>query len=379
MQVSEFDDIRPYRDDEFRKVVRRIISRRWIIKALRKYAWPRCPLILRPPVHWILRLWLKFKLLPIRTIDDFHFKIMRPYILEWTESGTTSGVSAAGTEHIPRDRSVLYVTNHRDIVLDSAFLCMILMDLGLRTQEIAFGSNLMINALTTDLIRINKSFIVKRNLSVREQIKESIKLSRYIEYTLGLGNSVWLAQREGRAKDGDDRTNPSIIKMLYLSQRKGGKPFSDFINGLRIIPVSISYEFDPCDYMKAREIYSLRTKGTYQKREKEDLLSIVKGISGFKGRIQYTFNPHLSGEWQDAQDVSSFIDKQIHASYKMWPSNYIAYDTLYSVEKYKNCYTQEDKDVFLRRFRTLSPGLRDIALEIYARPVKNKEDIGEEI
>ena len=373
MQDSDFEDIRPYRDYEFKKVFKRIISDKWILRGVRKYVCPRCPVIIYPFVHTVIRLWLMVKLAPVKTIDDFHTEIIRKTVLLWAEDNTTSGVTWSGEEHINRDKSILYITNHRDIVMDSSFLSMILMDLKLKTPEIAFGDNLLMNQLTSDLIRINKGFIVKRNLPIRERIVESVKLSRYILYTLRNGHAIWLAQREGRAKDGDDRSNPSIIKMLYLSQRKGGMSFSDYINSINIIPVAISYQLDPCDSMKARELWKLKTEGVYKKKPKEDLMSIVRGIRDWKDGVHYSFNPILKGEWKDAQHVAEAIDRDIHGSYHLWPENYIASDEIHACSEYRKEYTEEEKMAFLRRFAHMNPEMRKISLEIYAKPVENRE------
>ena len=377
MHDGDFEDIRPYRDYEFKKVAGRIAGHQWILSGLRKLALPNTPSFLYKPVEFFLKMAIKIRLAPIKTIDDFHVKIIRKTVLVWAVDKTTGGVTYSGEENILRDNSTLYMTNHRDIVLDSSFLCMLLMDLKMRTPEIAFGSNLLLNELTSDLIRINKSFLVKRDLPIREQIRESFKLSRYVFYTLGMGNSIWLAQREGRAKNGDDRTNPSVIKMLYLSQRKGGMGFSEFINRINIMPVAISYEFDPCDEMKAYELWKIRKDGEYQKRSKEDLVSIVKGMKGWKGRIHYSFTPVLRGEWRDAQQVAEAIDTAIHREYRLWPSNYIAYDQLKEKSVYMNHYTEEEKNTFLARFSSLSEPVRRVALESYARPVINHEAAAE--
>ena len=377
MHDGDFEDIRPYRDHEFKKVAHRIAGHPWILSGLRKLMLPNTPAIFTKPVDLFLEQAIRFKLAPIKTIDDFHTRIIRKTVLVWAVDRTTAGVTFSGEENIFRDRSILYMTNHRDIVLDSSFLCMILMDLKMRTPEIAFGSNLLLNELTSDLIRINKSFLVKRNLPIREQITEALKLSRYIYYTLGKNNSIWLAQREGRAKDGNDRTNPSVIKMLYLSQRKGGMEFSDFINHLNLMPVAISYEYDPCDEMKAYELWKVQRDGVYQKRAKEDLVSIIKGMKGWKGRIHYAFAPVLKGEWRDAQHVAEAIDAAIHREYKLWPTNYIAYDQLAEKPRYCDHYSKEEQDAFLSRFSTLSEQVKRVALETYARPVINHENVSD--
>jgi hypothetical protein len=370
---SDFDDIRPYRDEEFRTVVRQITKDQWTITTLRRFFWPKCPNPLIPILEFVIRNYLQLKLLRVRTVDDFHKRFMKKMVLEYIKKRTMTRLTYTGIEHVSREKASLFITNHRDITLDPAFICYVLLENGFKTPEIAFGDNLLLNEFMSNFIRINKSFIVRRNLPLRQQLKQSLHLSNYIQYTLSRNVSIWLAQRGGRAKDGDDRTNPSIIKMLYLSQRKKGMSFSDYINNCNIVPVAISYEFDPCDQMKAREVYRIRTRGSYEKREREDLISILKGINEDKGRVHFTFCEPLQGDWVSAREVASEIDRRINAGYKLWPTNYIAYDFLFATFKYSNQYTKEEREAFLQRFKKLSQQLLKVVMEIYARPVMNKE------
>jgi len=374
---KEFEDIRPYRDHEIRQVLDRIRKHPWIISALRRFVWPRCPNFIVTPFEALIRFYLRLKLYQIHNVDDFHRNFMKKTVLEWIAERTMKELTASRLEDIdPKDRYI-FITNHRDIVLDSAFLCYFLMEKGMKTPEIAFGDNLLINEFVSDLIRINKSFLVKRNLPVREQMHESLRLSRYIWYRLNMGSSIWIAQKGGRAKEGDDRTNPSLIKMLYLAQRKSGMSFSDSINALKIIPVAISYEYDPCDQMKAKEVYKSRTQIKYEKRHREDLISILKGINEYKGRVHYSFGyPPLHGNWEDAKHVASEIDRFIHANYRLWPTNYMAYDMFFGTNKYKEHYTEEEVKVFLKRFEKLPEEIKKVAIEIYAKPVINREATG---
>ena len=187
-------------------------------------------------------------------------KIVRKVITE-----TSDGLSYSGVENLKKDAAYLYVSNHRDIILDVAFLNCVIAEIGFATTEIAIGNNLLTNQLVEDLIRINRSFVVKRNLPLREQIEASKTLSKYINHSLGSGNSIWIAQREGRAKDGLDATNPAIIKMIHLSQRRKGIEFSDYINQLNLVPVAISYELDPLDCLKGWELHHCATRGEHKK------------------------------------------------------------------------------------------------------------------
>lgn len=376
---EDFEDIRPYRDHEIHDVLNRIRRHPWILATFRRYLWPDSPDFLEKPLERILRWYLRLRLTRIHSVDEFHKRFFRKTVLNAIKHRTMTDLSYSHFEHIDREGGSLFITNHRDIVIDSAFLAYGLMKIGMDTPEIAFGDNLLINPFVSDLIQINKGFLVRRNLAVKEQILESLKLSKYIMYTLSRNRSIWLAQRGGRAKDGNDRTNPAIIKMIYLSQVKGGKDFATYINECKIVPTAISYEFDPCDVMKARETYTTRTAGTYKKSSREDLISILKGINDPKGRVHYAFAPQLRGDWESPQQVAEAIDKSIISYYKPWPSNYIAYDQFSQTEKFKDRYTEKEKKTFLDRFTKLSEGERQTALELYARPILNKEEYGIEV
>ncbi len=373
---TDFEDIRPYRDHEIHDVLNRIRKHPWILAAFRRYLWPDSPQSLEKTIENLLKVYLGFKLLRIHSVDDFHKRFFRKTVLDAIYKRTISGLYYTNFDYIDRAGGCLFITNHRDIVLDSAFLAYGLMKIHMQTPEIAFGDNLLINPFVSDLIRINKGFLVRRNLAVKEQITESLKLSKYIQYTLAQKRSIWLAQKGGRAKDGNDRTNTTIIKMIYLSQVKGGMDFSTYINECKIVPVAISYEYDPCDLMKAKEIYISRTKGKYKKSPREDLVSILRGINEPKGRVHYTFCPQLQGEWESPQQVAETIDRSIIEHYFLWPSNYVAYDLVKNTDKFSNRYTSEEKSAFLQRFAKLSEGERQTAIEIYARPALNKKEYG---
>ncbi|MBN2508708.1 MAG: 1-acyl-sn-glycerol-3-phosphate acyltransferase [Spirochaetales bacterium] len=369
-----FKEIRPYRDEEIPEIMRRMADHPWILNGISQLSFKRLPRFMGPVLKTILRYRVKRKLTSIRTVEEFQRDIIVKEVLERIKAKTLTGLSCSGLENIEHNSAYVYISNHRDITLDSAFLNYFLYEKGFGISEIAFGDNLLINDLVSDLIRVNRAFIVKRNLPIREQIKASIELSAYIWDTLQHKRSIWIAQREGRAKDGDDRTNPAILKMMYLSQRKSGVSFSDFINTCRIVPVSISYEFDPCDRMKAWELYRKEVKGGHQKGRFEDLVSMYAGITGFKGRLHYSFCKPLSGVFDNEKAAAEALDKAVHTSYRLWPSNYIGYDHYHGTGKYAGQYTKEDEDFFIRRFRRLPEAVRRIAYRCYGRPVENMEE-----
>jgi hypothetical protein len=238
--------------------------------------------------------------------------------------------------------------------------------------EISFGDNLLINEFVSDLIRINRSFIVRREGSLRELAHSALTLSRYIAYTMGQDNSVWLAQRDGRAKDGDDRTNPSVIKMLYLGPKREKKSFEQFVKDARIVPVAVSYELDPCDVLKAREMDRTNRTGSYTKRKDEDLLSMYAGLSGWKGRVHIGFGKMIEGGCSNPVEVAERIDSEVHRCYRLWPSNYIAHDELTGTKANVGNYSSEDFERFMQRFRRERSDVKSLALKIYANAVFNK-------
>ena len=367
---SEFDDIRPYSDSELPSVLRRIRRNRWLISGIRRMRAPKCPDLLKPFAHGIIRLDLWRTLRRFDTIDEFQRKIIVDRVLNYVIKKTTAGLTWSGTDQFTRGGAYLFISNHRDIVLDSAFVNYSLAKSGLDIAEIAFGDNLLTNEFVSDLIRINKSFIVYRNLSIREKAKAAFRLSRYIHQARNHGNSIWMSQREGRAKDGNDLTNPSILKMLFLSARRDGMKFVDFVETYPIVPVSISYEFDPCDRFKARELQRQRTNGSYQKRHSEDLMSMYVGLVGEKGRVHISFGTPLDKP-DNIKAAIVDIDRQIFSSYRLWPSNRIAYDAIHPGKKYSGRYTQEEERFFRERFRKETDSVRRVAFEIYAATVVN--------
>ena len=371
----EFDDIRPFNDEELLPALGRIIQDEWLIDSLTRMRFARCPRWLKPLVHGLIHYELWRRLSRIKSVDEFQRDIIVNRVLAYILRKTSDGVSVSGTEKLRRGSPYLYISNHRDIVLDSAILNHALCKAELDIAEIAFGENLLINDFVADLIRVNRSFIVRRDVPMRQRVQVATHLSRYIEYTLGLNNSVWIAQRDGRAKDGDDRTNPSLIKMLYLSRKQRNVPLDEFLEALNIIPVALSYERDPCDVLKAREVHRTQTTGEYRKRRDEDLLSMYTGLRGDKGRIHIAFGERVTGKHRALRDVANAIDNEIHRIYRLWPSNYVAYDLLHSGTKYAGCYSPAEAQEFAARFEREHEGVRRCAYTMYANVILNKERI----
>lgn len=368
----DFEDIRPYHDDEVPEVVNRLWHNKWLISGIRTVFLPRTPRIFQPLVDRGLRFYLGMKLKNVQDIYSFQRKIIVDTILHHVVKKTISGLSYGGIENLKSDEAYIFISNHRDIVLDPALLDYILEKNNLSMAQVAFGDNLLINEAISDLIRINRGVIVKRNLSTREQFHESIRLSAYIRQTVENGESIWIAQSAGRSKDGMDVTNQAILKMLYFSYRKEKKTFQEFLENVKIVPVSISYEYDPLDRMKAWEIHRKRTRGEHKKRKYEDLVSITTGMKGFNGKVHYQFHAPLTAEYKNDKELADAIDERIQKGYKLWSTNYIAYDMVHHTDLFDKSYSELDKHLFFLRFRRLSKDVRQILLEAYSNPVVNK-------
>ncbi len=331
-----------------------------------------------------------------KTIKEFQTKVII-YFLHILCSKCTDGVEAYGIENIDDAYGHLYVTNHRDIVLDSALLNVMLNKHGKETCEIAIGNNLFAAPWIEDLVRVNKSFVVRRDLTGRQLLQSSIKMSTYIHQEIVEKKySIWMAQREGRSKDNSDNTQASVIKMLSL----GGstKDHMQNIRELRPIPVAISYEYDPCDYLKAAEFQLKRDNPEWKKTKADDVKSMATGMTGYKGRVRYTFTKELNGvfdqyPWINDKNaqvncVCETIDNMLHEAMVLYPINYVAYDMKYQTERYCKMYTEAEKskaaDYLNGQLAKIDIPNRDEAylwdmlLTMYSNPVYNKEKLVKE-
>jgi hypothetical protein len=372
-----FADIRPYRDEEVAAVLGRLLADPEFLDAIASLRLGRlaslAPWLVRPLVRFVLAR-------EVRGVNDVAG--MQDAISGYMDrmiASTTGGLSISGLERLDAGRAYLYMSNHRDIAMDPAFTNYALHQSKRDTVRIAIGDNLLTKPWTSDLMRLNKSFIVKRSLSgPRELLAASKNLANYIQHSLQQENApVWIAQREGRAKDGVDRTEPAVIKMLSLSRDKSSQAFGEHIASLNIVPVSISYELDPCDALKAGELYALASAGSYEKGEQEDIASIGQGIAGEKGRVHVSFGTPLGADFADAEAVSAEVDRQIIEQYCLHPTNLQAYhllhgeDALLPPDLYLepgDC-TPED---FSRRIAAMPEPHRPFALAIYANAVVSK-------
>lgn len=332
------------------------------------------------------------ELLKIRNKYDFQHQIMFPF-MEMLAKTTTSGISLGGAKYFNPALNYVFITNHRDIVLDASFLNLALLRRGWPTTEVAIGNNLLIYPWITNLVKLNKSFIVKRNGGLRDGLINAKNLSAYIHHTL-LHNkeSVWIAQREGRAKDSSDHTQESLVKMLALD---GEGSFMERLKEINLMPVSISYEYDPNDYLKVREFVLKRRDPAFKKTQRDDLFSMETGVLSFKGHCHFQMTPRINakldqiGEFPDrnaaARAVCRIIDQAIHRSYEIYPLNYVAYDMLHGNERFAAKYTARQKADFNQYIASQLEkiGLDNITVEehqymvelmltMYSNPLKNK-------
>ena len=374
----DFDSIRSYRDSEVPDVLQKLTEEKQFMNLL-STVFPLLPKDV-----------LKHRLLSFQSVSDFQRGLDYPF-LKGLEETKTKGIKLHGLENIDKSKSYLYISNHRDIILDAALFCIKFIDNGLDTVEIAIGDNLLIFPWIEDLVRVNKSFIVRRGLNSREILESSRLLSSYIAHSINERHqSVWIAQREGRAKDSDDRTQDSVLKMLSMH---GEGNFIENLKQLNIAPLSISYEYDPCDYLKAKEFQQKRDNPDFKKSPKDDLLNMEVGVMGYKGHVAYTITECINSKLPEIADkklpkreevasVASLIDRQIFEGYKIYPINKIAYDLLKNEERFEKEYDKVERLDF-EKYLMLQIGkidleekdetfLRQRLLEIYANPLINQ-------
>ena len=332
--------------------------------------------------------WILGTVTNIETVFDFQKNIIHPF-LKLVEGLTIRQLSSEGLENLDPNERYLFISNHRDIGLDSAYLNMLLFENDMPTSQIAIGDNLMKHRISELIFRINKSFVVKRSGNARELYDHAVKLSNYIwGQIFNLEDSVWIAQREGRAKDGNDRTQISVLKMLSLS--RGEKSLVEHFKQLNVVPVAISYEFDPCGILKTQEFLKKKENPNYKKSFQDDVESILYGIKGEKGRVHLSFGKPLFEELDQLEScqntkaqfakLASIIDEAIHRGYQLYPVNYVAYDLIHHTNRYSTQYSVDEyvkyKTFFEQQIKQLKGDQeagRNFLLKSYAFPLINKE------
>ena len=392
IDINDFSEIRPYVTSEMPEVIARILTQDAFYEMMR-FVYPDLD---SEDIREMME--------GIETPDQFQMEISGPAFKVITQT-TTSGLTFSNMDHIDHGKAYLYLSNHRDIILDSALLNVSLLEKGFDTTQIAIGDNLLRHQLIKDLVRLNKSFIVNRSVSPKDFLTVSKRLSNYIHKTICEDEtSIWIAHKEGRSKDGDDRTASGLLKMLVSGTEES---IDESLAALNILPMVVSYEYDPCDIFKANELMAIREHGHYSKKEGEDYISAMAGITGHKGRVNISVGQKLSRSLerlpQDAPKneqyklLSQEIDRRMHLMYKLWPTNYIAYDLLFGTREYTDKYTGLQKVAFRNylRGRILKLLLwrkkggilkregfmrqaREVLLQMYANPVVNQRDASDE-
>lgn len=372
---NQFEDIAPIKDSEVWETIQELLVDPGFIHAV-KYV--------MPDIDWVD---FSKEMSSYNTKHDFQTKMISPTI--WgLAMRNASSIKASGWENIGKDPHII-LSNHRDIILDAGLLNIMLDREGLNTTEIAIGDNLLIHPWIDKLVRLNKSFLVKRGVSVRQMLEVSSHLSEYIHYVINeKKESVWIAQREGRAKDSNDRTQESLLKMLTLAPKTSN--FLESLKELNITPLSISYEYDPCDYLKAMEFQLKRDNPEYKKEQIDDLRSMEIGLLGFKGHIHFQFANNINDQLDEVSTldkkeqisaVAHIIDKIIYTNYKIYPINYVAYDLLNNTSDFTNKYTDQDvkkfKEYIDQQIDKIKLEVKDISflkvklLEMYSNTLKN--------
>lgn len=376
--VTKFPDIAPYGPSQFHQKLENLSREPGFEHAVR---------YVMPGVDFDA---FRQNLLSVKNQHEFQTKIMAGF-LDKLSKQTTSGITSSGMEHIKDSVSYTFISNHRDIVLDASFLNLCLLRANKPLTQVAIGNNLLIFEWITDLVKLNRSFIVKRDVKRLDALKAARELSAYIHYTIGsLHESVWIAQREGRAKDSNDLTQESLLKMLALA---GNADKKQALMEVNLMPVAISYEYDPNDYLKVREYLLKKRDPEFKKCQHDDLLSMETGLMGQKGRVHFHVGPCINEELAtfdaDARGVTKFacelVDRTIHRGYCLFPANYIAYDRLEGGRKFGDKYSREDEAVFddylnaqLKKINV--PAITeeerrfmfDTMLSMYANPVRNQ-------
>ena len=370
-----FDDIRPYNDSEVNHYLKLLLKDENFQHIL-QFIFNDQAKIKQ----------IKLMLSQIHTVKDLQHKFVYQLVDDLILKRSTDGLTSSGIENLDKNKSYLFISNHRDIILDSAIMNYLIVLEGMNTTEIAIGNNLMIEKWIEYTVKLNRAFVVHRNLPARELLTASKKLSEFIRRNITLKNSsVWIAQREGRTKDGNDKTQQALLKMLNLSNIK---EFGEGFRELRIVPLSISYEIEPCGFSKVAEMYKKQTDG-FEKTQEDDLRSMGEGLVRPKGRIHFGFGEPITSQIDliaheetisaQIEKLAEAIDHQIYRNFKIWPNNYIAEDILNNTSINAKYYTSEQYKKFVSMLIeavSLIPGnaetIRSMFLQMYVNPLINK-------
>ena len=374
--MSKYDNIRPYNDGEINAAICSIIDHP-MLKAIMDFSYPTVA-----DAIW------KNQLKQITSIDEFQIQFIYK-VLGIVLSKSSDGLTNSGFDKLDSDTPYLFISNHRDIILDTSLLNVSLHDNNMMLTYSAVGDNLITNSFMLELAKLNRNFLVSRGLSPREMLQSSAVMSDYIKYLVTEQNrSVWIAQREGRTKDGNDATHSGVLKMLAMAS--DGESFKDFFRRMKVVPVSLSYETDPTDQLKIPELLANANNENYIKSDNEDFNSVINGIIGQKKRIHIHAGTPIDVELdaitkefensnKQIQALARVIDHSIISNFRLWSSNYIAYDIMHQTQKYSDKYSDKQKEEFVDRMNSRIDCKDEASVRLflgmYANPVRNKEEL----
>jgi len=377
MSEASFDDIRAYHDHEVNAVLASLLEDSEFLQFVAQHQFPYLSRFLPRWTQQKIQAGLNQHFRRINSIQTWQTQLA-PHVEKLMDK-TITEFQVTGLEHLKQDQTYVFISNHRDIAMDPLLVNFALLKAGLNTSKVAIGDNLLGRQFVEKLMRLNKSFVVKRSVAGRrEKLKAVQDLSDYIHQCVHSGQHVWIAQKEGRAKDGLDYTDTAVLKMLHMAGRKLGWDFNQSMRFLNIVPVSISYEWDPCDIDKAKERLTISKVGRYEKSHDEDFKSIVKGLQGKKGRVALHFSQPLMLDTNLPEQWSDAIDDSIHKHYRLFENNQLAMALLNhessSDDIVKDKKISDVKAVWHKRFKSISKDVMDNITQYYAQPVllKNK-------
>ncbi len=380
----DLKSLAPYDEDQMKEAIQRLLDYPQFLNNL-AYCIYKGGRFSTAKLSRILKKNIPETLTQVRTWQDFQKMVTCRYLLPAIEQNSIDRFTFSGIDSLDPGLSYIFISNHRDIVLDCALLDYALFYGGFSNLcEMCLGNNLMVNQFTTDIFKVNGGITVMRNLPTHEALQASRNLSEYIELAQHQkGSNIWIAQKSGRSKDGIDNTSTAVIKMLYLEYKKRGIPFEEAVRRMRIVPVAISYQYDPCDVPKGREqIKRLKSEGVYNKSRYEDVLNLLRGLRKWKGNVHLSVGKMLDDDFESPAEVAREIDRQIHLNYKLWDTNCFCYDFIHNSEDFLPMYEDFKERAFFHRYKKIKMDVLDFVLRSYANPVESyiheKELMGEQ-
>ena len=374
--MQDFEAIRPYQDEEVEGVVARLVRDANLIHGASVFLAPRLAGIWPAAADWLAARLLIHNTRKISSVGDVQ-SFLKDYMTRLINESIAE-LTVSGLDELDTDQAYLFISNHRDIMMDTGLLNYVIYQAGYQTARSAVGDNLLSEAYAADLMRLNKSFVIHRSVTGSRAVYAVLsRTSEYIRHSLECGHSIWIAHREGRSKDGFDRTEPALLKMLALAYRSEIDTVGDLLKNVKLIPVSISYELDPCDRRKAHELTVLARDGEYRKSKDEDLISIVEGMTGFKGRVHLHFSKPMTGEYKEADSLALAIDRAIIGGMRVFPTQAAAARELgYTSVPDAGSWLPEVESAYSERLAAAPASERAQLLAGYGNLIRNRNELG---